>query len=63
MGARNSKRSVDITSSPKKGDSPAEGEGRVEKLKNDLTTNGDATHHAIEENGVAGSVSFFSNNT
>lgn len=49
MGAKQSKRSVDITTTPKKGEaeSPVEGEGKVEKiadldakLEAKVTTNG-----------------------
>lgn len=61
MGARQSKRSVDITTTPKKGEGdggPAEGEGvgKVEKIaeidiKAAAATNGAAVHPA--ENGDA----------
>lgn len=52
MGGKPSKRSVDITTTPKKGegDSPIEGEGKVEKigdLEAKITTNG-AVHTEIE---------------
>lgn len=52
MGARQSKRSVDITTTPKKGEEGVigEGEGKVEKIaENDakITTNG-AIHTEIE---------------
>lgn len=48
MGARQSKRSVDITTTPKKGaeDVATEGEGKVEKIA-EITTNG-AIHNEIE---------------
>lgn len=52
MGARQSKRSVDITTTPKKGDEVAveAGEGKVEKIAEidaKVTTNG-AIHTEIE---------------
>jgi hypothetical protein len=51
MGARQSKRSVDITTTPKKGDDAVvEGEGKVEKIAEidaKVTTNG-AIHTEIE---------------
>jgi preprotein translocase subunit YajC len=51
MGARQSKRSVDITTTPKKGDDVVvEGEGKVEKIAEidaKVTTNG-AIHTEIE---------------
>lgn len=54
MGQKQSKRSVDITTTPKKGEGDAvvEGEGRLEKI-NDVdqikaTTNGDALHNDAE---------------
>ena len=51
MGARQSKRSVDITTTPKKGEEMAvEGEGKVEKIAEidaKVTTNG-AIHSEIE---------------
>lgn len=51
MGQRQSKRSVDITTTPKKGEGDAvvEGEGRLEKINEadqlKVTTNGDALHN------------------
>lgn len=57
MGAKQSKRSVDITTTPKKGEaeSPVEGEGKVEKiadldakLEAKVTTNGSVNHAEIE---------------
>lgn len=54
MGQRQSKRSVDITTTPKKGegDVVVEGEGRLEKINEvdqiKATTNGDALHNDAE---------------
>ncbi|CAH1154142.1 unnamed protein product [Phaedon cochleariae] len=54
MGARQSKRSVDITTTPKKGEGEviAEGEGKLEKIGDadiKATTNGAVPHIEIEE--------------
>lgn len=53
MGARQSKRSVDITTTPKKGEEIiAEGEGKLEKIGDadikQVTTNGAVPHNDIE---------------
>lgn len=53
MGARQSKRSVDITTTPKKGDGEiiAEGEGKVEKIGDidvKSATNGSVPHNDLE---------------
>ncbi|VEN45175.1 unnamed protein product, partial [Callosobruchus maculatus] len=52
MGARQSKRSVDITTTPKKdGEVAVEGEGKLEKIGDaDLkaTTNGSLPHTDVE---------------
>lgn len=64
MGAKQSKRSVDITTTPKKGEGEVvEGEGKLEKIQDvdqpvKPATNGDAVHgDAIVPNDV--SVSFY----
>lgn len=61
MGARQSKRSVDITTTPKKGDSEllAEGEGKLEKIGDadvKVATNGTVPHNDLE---VGVSTNFF----
>lgn len=61
MGARQSKRSVDITTTPKKGDGEiiVEGEGKLEKIGDadvKVATNGSVPHNDLEA-GV--SVSYF----
>lgn len=61
MGARQSKRSVDITTTPKKGDGEiiAEGEGKLEKIGDadvKVATNGTVPHNE-EETGVSISLS------
>lgn len=53
MGARQSKRSVDITTTPKKGDGEinAEGEGKLEKIGDadvKVATNGSVPHNDVE---------------
>lgn len=53
MGARQSKRSVDITTTPKKGDGEvlAEGEGKLEKIGDadvKVATNGSVPHNDLE---------------
>lgn len=53
MGARQSKRSVDITTTPKKGDGEiiAEGEGKLEKIGDadlKVATNGTVPHNDVE---------------
>lgn len=53
MGARQSKRSVDITTTPKKGDGEglAEGEGKLEKIGDadvKVATNGTLPHNDLE---------------
>lgn len=53
MGARQSKRSVDITTTPKKGDGEiiVEGEGKLEKIGDadvKVATNGSVPHNDLE---------------
>lgn len=53
MGARQSKRSVDITTTPKKGDGEiiTEGEGKLEKIGDadiKVATNGSLPHNDVE---------------
>lgn len=62
MGQRQSKRSVDITTTPKKGEGDVcvEGEGKLEKINEadqiKVTTNGDAIHNDVQ---IAVSFSIF----